>query len=215
MKQINEVKAYQCEKCKQAYLRKEQADNHHCTHERKCEDCGKALEPQWYYTICEGCRINREFQKEKDRFEKATKITLAEYESAYPGLIFTDGEDGFGSDADSLADVMADESGHYPTYLWGTTRQEINLDADSIVSMLEEDSNAYEDYEVSESAAEDIRRFVDEFNEKHQDHSFAVNYGVAVLLPEEWIKEANNVWPTNTGEETTDGAIRQSGEEGK
>ena len=181
---INEVKAYQCDKCKKAFFDQDAADGHYCTHDQHCEDCGVLLKPEHYYTVCDSCRAKRESKKEAERFAKARKLTVAEYEKEFPGCLYSDGDDKYAYEADSVADEIAERTDKYPIYVWGTKQEEINLNADSIIQMLEEHDNAYEDYEVSKDAIEEIREFVEQFNEEHADHSFFTNYNVAVLMPE-------------------------------
>lgn len=181
---INEVKAYQCDKCEAAFFNQDAADRHCCTHDRHCEDCGALLKPEYYYAVCDSCRAKREVNRESERFAKARKLTVAEYEKEFPGHMYTDGDEVYACEADYVADEIADRTDKYPTYVWGTKREEIKLNADSIILMLVEHDNAYEGYEVSDLEIAEIRKFVEQFNEKYTDYSFFTNYNVAVLIPE-------------------------------
>lgn len=181
---MKEVKAYYCEKCDGYYLKEE----HYCRGDRKCNDCGVPLKLEWYYTVCPSCKDRREENKLKERFNKAEKLSLAEYEEKYPNYpLYTDDEN---SDfyADSLFDIVCENNDIKPTFFWGATKNTIGLDFDDIHTRLVEHDFAYDDYDIDKEAAEFIQNFVDEYNLKYVGESFNINYGVAVILPEEWQK---------------------------
>ena len=181
---IKELTVYQCDLCKNNFMTQRMAETHHCSHNRHCEDCGELLTPTWHYTVCNNCYQQREVMREAKRFEKARKLTVAEYEREFPGYMYCDGDDQYDSEADSLADYIMDTTGEYPKYVWGTEAHAVELDAGQIVDMLNDHANAPEDYRADDEACAEIEKFVERFNERHGTYSFYVNYGVAVLLPE-------------------------------
>lgn len=65
---------YRCEKCKKLYTSEYAANI--CCKQYHCRVCGKEI-PQ-YMLICDSCA-------ERERFEKARKMTLAEYYEEFPG----------------------------------------------------------------------------------------------------------------------------------
>ena len=65
---------YRCEKCKKLYTSEYAANI--CCKQYHCRVCGKET-PQ-YMLICDSCA-------EHERFEKARKMTLAEYYEEFPG----------------------------------------------------------------------------------------------------------------------------------
>src|SRR6185369_10937636 len=44
-----------------------------CCAPRKCSECGKEVDRYW--TVCESCRNERDARAERERFEKANKLT--------------------------------------------------------------------------------------------------------------------------------------------
>ena len=182
---MNEVKAYHCDKCDGYYLKEE----HYCRGDRKCEDCGVPLQLEWYYTVCSSCKNKREEDKLKEKFDKAQKLNLVEYQERFSNYPFFADYENNDFEADSLFDKIYEESGVKSTFFWGATKNKIGLDFDDIHTQLIEHDFAYDDYDIDEEAGEFIQNFVDEYNLKYAGESFNINFGVAVILPEEWQNE--------------------------
>lgn len=182
---MTEVKAYHCDKCDGYYLK----EKHYCRGERKCEDCGITLDTKWYYTICKDCKEKREENKLKEKFERATKMTLEEYEKIFAGYPYFHDEENCSFDADYLFEIVSDNSETSPTFFWGAEQVEISLSYDDIAEILLEHDNSYEDYGIDDEAKDFIYNFVKEYNEKFTDYNYFINYDIVILIPEEWITQ--------------------------
>ena len=89
---------YRCEKCKKLYTSEYAANI--CCKQYHCRVCGKET-PQ-YMLICDSCA-------EHERFEKARKMTLAEYYEEFPGNMLYYGEE-FYDDIESLDRNIIDKN---------------------------------------------------------------------------------------------------------
>lgn len=174
-----EIKAYKCEKCGNAYLHNELADN--CCKPKLCEDCGIEIPKTHCYVVCDECRSKREEKRELDRYNKATKYTFESapkesieyvYNEKYPH------NEGY-FDYDEGDDLEYDIK-----YVYGTKRVSPSYDVwDVVESMLEE---SYEDASdnVDKNELEKLQSAFDTFIKNHNgclDH-FEVDYSVVIDL---------------------------------
>jgi hypothetical protein len=160
--------AYQCLGCKQTYFNTTLAEN--CCKQYHCKHCGKNT-PK-YILACDAC-------SEKSRFEKAEKMTEAEYFQKYPNnMIYC--EDRFYSDSDDLRDCLDDEV--IPDYVWGTDEFRIELNAGEIATSLEENSDL-EDWTIEDQGVKELAEFLEKWNKDYGTTAYFRN-NVAILIEE-------------------------------
>lgn len=174
---------YACGKCHQ-FWGGEQKLADECCGQRICE-CGTTITEK-HFTVCAECRAKREVEREAALFEKATKVTLAEYEHEvvyWEGSGSGDMGDGFWS-IDALLEHCEQEEIELPEYVWGCTPKQMMLDGTDIVSRELEDAyeNAFDD--VSEEHLRQLNDFLTEWCKKENIVSWDTDMGVAVMLPQ-------------------------------
>lgn len=101
-----------CAKCRVVARSREDAEQ--CCQPRKCE-CGSEVERGWI--CCNECRRKKDVARERERFEKAEKLT------EWDGWVFCGGigSDGFSESLEDFYDNWADEhdgGGELPEYVW-------------------------------------------------------------------------------------------------
>lgn len=156
-----------------------------------CKHCGKHLNRNEYRCECYGAKAERQKkqdEKEQEYFEKATKLTLEEYQEKYPDNMIVYGDE-FYADIDTLLEDLYydyDESFEFPKYVWGTKKIRAEIDADSAIERTLEDT--YEDANFCDKAEEELFDFIKQWNEKH-GLDYYIESNIVVLLPEELKEE--------------------------
>ena len=170
-----------CEKCRCVKRTREEADK--CCEPTKCQYCGKETGRQ-YYLACESCdRANQE-KNERERFEKAKKLTQSEWD----GWVYLDGtgRDGY---SESLSDFWDnweldhDEGDEKPEYVWACKKNHFAVaDVSDITERI--GANAYDDFDTCDlNGLDDLKAAIEKFNEANKDVvSYEPDYGVAILL---------------------------------
>ena len=173
-----EIKAYKCEKCGNAYLHKELADN--CCKPTSCEDCGCELPKNHYYVVCNECRFKREELRELYRY-KATKYT---FESAPKESIEYVYNEKYPHNEGYFKYDEGDDLEYNIKYVYGTKRVSPSYDVwDAIESMLEDSFEDAND-RVSDEERDKLQLAIDTFISNHNgslDH-FEVDYSVVIDL---------------------------------
>lgn len=150
-------------------------------HKPQARVCGKET-PQ-YMLICDSCA-------ERERFEKARKMTLAEYYEEFPGNMLYYGEE-FYDDIESLLDSIDCDYEDIPKYVYGTTMESMEIDANQMLQQAEEDSDV-DDFYFDDAGAKELREFVKQWNAKYAKSYYSWNDKVVVMLPPEHQKERVN-----------------------
>jgi hypothetical protein len=159
-----------------------------CCTEKPCERCGKGLGKTWNhggYTICEACRQVREQEREQGRFEKATKVSLNEWDGEcwlYDGSAerwFRDLEDFY----DYYAEQDEDEKSERPVYLWLSNPVRWSPDprgdiADQMHDRFHEDA----DEQITKADWKKLEYFVEAWWQEHRPQSWDVDYSRCLLL---------------------------------
>lgn len=166
---------FYCSECRSVYRTKEEADG--CHGERTCE-CGGKIER--YYSTCSACR-NKAWKaeqeaKERERFEKAEKVSYADYKG---GMLF-DG-DKYHDDLESLEDDLFDVS--LPAYVWACKDIGVpKANSDSIIENLLE--NMWEDADHNDlNGLEELDAAIEKFNAANQSISvWEPDYSTAIIL---------------------------------
>lgn len=167
------IRAYKCETCGKIYTDEHVADT--CCKQYHCEVCG--CKTAKYWLICDNCRSQREF-------DKATRISLAEYEEKFDGNMVCY-HDEFYSDVYDMLEMLNDSGEELPTYCWGTDRLQCVL-TDNVLSNLTEDT--YEDADFDKEAYHEFNEFVEAWNEKYKLIYYTRN-NFLVTIPDEVLAE--------------------------
>ena len=156
-----------------------------------CKHCKKPLNRNQYRCECDGAKAERQVEqnkKEQERFDKAIKMTLEEYQEKYPNNMIVYG-DKFYSDIDDLLEDLYDNYDglfEFPKYVWGTKKSRTEIDAESAIERALEDS--YEDASFWDKAEEELFDFINQWNGKH-GLDYYTESNIVVFLPEELKEE--------------------------
>ncbi len=158
-----------------------------------CKHCGQPIGGRKYQCECEGAKAEREsqrLQKEQEYFEKATKMTLKEYQEKYPNNMMVYGDE-FYSDIDDFLETLYDrysndEDFEFPEFVWGTKKLRAEIDADYVIERALEDT--YEDAEFGQNAEGELFDFINQWNDKH-GIDYYTESNIVIMLPEELKQE--------------------------
>lgn len=173
-----QVVAHACGKCRCVRGSRDAAEA--CCEPPKCGTCGEII-GQFY---CGPCIEKRLREEEARRFEKATKINVADYDDPLyvDGIGEGDYGDGYFSDIDVLEEHCADREAGMPTYAWACSESGYAFDADRLVDdALEEFYDGAKD-QLSAGAVEELQTFLDGWRDRNPISGWMVDYSRAVLL---------------------------------
>lgn len=167
---------FYCSVCRAVFPNHEQAAI--CHGDRLCA-CGKKIERP-FYSLCNDCEWEKQKKdasaRERERFEKATKITEADYKGE---MVFLD--DKYFDEVESAIDGYL--PGQEPEYVWACKNQGVPLaNAESIYENLLE--HMWEEAEVSDlNGVGELEAAVKAFNEANRSiQVFVPDYSTAILV---------------------------------
>jgi len=168
---------FYCSECKVVARTKEEAD--FCHGERLCA-CGKTIKRYGSYKVCEDCEhkewVLKESKKEWDRFDKATKITEAEY----TGDRVLDGDE-FYESVDDAIDRYSE--GQEPEYVWACKEHGLPyVDSECVTSYLLD--NMWDDADTHDlNGLEELEIALVAFNKANESISlWEPDYSTAILV---------------------------------
>ncbi len=168
-----------CVECRCVYVSKEMAE--WCHGDRLCA-CGKKIQRGYRTEQCDQCRSDEmhaeEAVKEAARFEKAKKITNAEYDD---GMVY-DGDRYFTGVEDALEHYESNDADP-PKYLWACTNVGLpKASAESIYDNLLEEM--WDDADTSDlNGVEELEAAVDAFNKANESVSlWQPDYSLAIVI---------------------------------
>jgi hypothetical protein len=171
-----------CSKCRYTARTADEAER--CCGPKLCDVCGKEIEKDRPYRAwCASCAKKNEDAKEKARFDKARKVTLAEYENDVVTL-------GNGDDYIDLDELATGEHGT-PEYVYGVRTDAIKMreiDEETLYS-----GNLSDGFELSDLPGFD--ELLDSINKKIRDwnampnRSYEEDTTVVVLIPPDFYEE--------------------------
>lgn len=175
-----EVKAWRCEKCGKAWLRKKLADNC-CTEkpDNECKVCGCSI--KYPLTICNDCR-------EKERYEQASKVKYSDYKV---GQLWDERTNEYYLDKEDLKEAYdyincCDEESKepkYPTWCYGCDAIPFQIDIDDAIERASVET--YEDFNEADIVDLDgLRKYIEEWNKKQTAITYYLDYNTVVLLNE-------------------------------
>jgi len=165
-----QIKAWKCDTCGKIYTDERVAGG--CCKQYHCETCG--CETPKYRLMCDSCRDKRDY-------DKATKMSYAEYCEKFPNNMICIGDD-FYSELEEIVDEFYDK-GDAPEYCWGTEKIDVEIDPDSVLQDLLENSNC-EDLEFDNEAYKEFKEFAKNWNEKY-GVSYFVQTNIVIPITEE------------------------------
>ena len=174
MEKSKEVKVFACGYCGKLYREKTNAD--FCHNDKTCGTCGKVVGKTDYYIDCKECRDKKEEQKEKERFDKAAKLSYKEYEKDCEGYLFVNDEIYYF--IEDLEDAFEEDM---PKYAWAASMETKGLISDDLVEDFES-SLQLDDYQLQEDAVKKIEDFCRNWNEVHGVDVYYPDYSRAVIL---------------------------------
>ncbi len=162
--------------------------------DRRCQDCKAPLERLSPYAICRGCLTKHDEQRRTERFEKATKLTVAEWGASDAGpMLYSEDRDRWFDDLDGVDEWVAeadeddeDEPRERPAYLWCTTPIKWQPDvagdlADEMHSVFGEDSSD----QIPPDQWKRLEKFVGSWWAQNKITSYQPDFTRCVLLPVE------------------------------
>ena len=163
---------FYCEKCRQVAGSQVLAEQ--CCQNYLCSKCGKDVGSR-SWLVCDACRAADETAKERERFEKAEKLT------AWDGWVYLEGtgNNGYSESLSDFYDRWADANGEdadLPEYVWACkSEQFVTVDFDGIMENIEE--NGYEDFDSRTlNGLEELKAAIKQFE--------AANAGVLSYSPD-------------------------------
>lgn len=166
----DKIVAWACGTCGRVHQNESNAT--HCHGIRKCEDCGVELPQDRSWIVCDTCRSKHEAAREKERFEKAEKLTPEEYQkSAKRDVVYCenvhadaghgDMGENYWSSIDELACACEDAGVPLPDYVYACIEHTPHSDAQNIIENALEDT--YEDAldDVPDAQHEALQKFLD------------------------------------------------------
>ncbi len=167
-----------CGECRIIHATKHLAEQ--CCVPPKCEDCGEPAAQ--YYTVCDSCREKRAAERERERFEKAEKVTEWDGPVYLEGL----GGDDYVANAADIEELLynyGDDDRPRPEYVWTCHSVSFaQVDLNAVIENIAE--NSYDDWDESDlEGTEELGKAIGAFNEKNKGIvSWEPNYKKALLL---------------------------------
>ena len=168
---------YFCGKCRNVARTPQDAEQ--CCENNICEKCGKDVGKQ-YRKRCDACNALDDAVKERERFDKAEKVFLDNWNS----WVFCEGlghNDGFFPSIEDMFDCVKTKD--LPEYVW--TCNPIYFAVADVSDITERISdNAYEGFDVDDlNGLTELGKAIDAFNEANKDVvSYEPDYTKAVLI---------------------------------
>jgi hypothetical protein len=142
---------------------------------RKCEDCEKRVERK-HYVVCNDCGRKRDALREQERFDKAQKIPISNYD----GWLCWRGEQF--ADEGALADHCTENDLEWPKWVWACKKIEFKIDVDTILEHALQDH--YEDARdsIPQAAEDKLQAILDEWCAGQGIESWQEDNSRAVIL---------------------------------
>lgn len=163
---------FYCSECRIVHRGKSLAEK--CCAPVMCCECGHPVGEKYYIT-CNQCRDKKREAVERERFEKAEKLTDTECGPVVHG-------DTYAASVEELLEMIDGED--RPEYFWTCNESPVcNLDARTIIGRYTED--AYEDFDPDTlKGIPEFEAACKAFNVANAGHvKWDVNYKACVLLP--------------------------------
>lgn len=171
---VEKVLAWYCSECR--IVKRTQVEAEDCCTPYRCRDCG--VEAPRYHFACEGCRKKKDQAREQAEFDKAKKVTQAEYAGEW---VYDDRRSNYHSSVEEALDYYDDDPDP-PEWFYGTEAEEFGIDADRVLEDALQDSydGAYDC--IPPSAIKELQDFLDKWSKDYGPTSYSVDYSTVVLV---------------------------------
>lgn len=163
---------YYCGQCR--IVHRTQGFAEQCCKPNICE-CGAEC-PQ-YYTSCNECRRKKDIARERERFEKADKVTT------WDGPVADPHSERYGANLDELLELLDCDGFEPPEYVWTCNERPVcNLDYYSIIESAT--SDACEDFDANSLLGDkELIAALEKFNQTNSKNVvWEPNYKLALVL---------------------------------
>lgn len=164
---------YECDICGKMSYSKDFAEN--CCKPRLCNKCGCEIPSKSCFLTCDDCR-------EKEWFEKATKILPQDYKE---DMVYF--KDNYHYSIEDCLDGISEEELKNVTYVQGCERNRHELNYDNIITDFENDADI-EDFQIGKQGVTELKEFLEKWNKKYGIDIYYPN-NVAILINDEFKKE--------------------------
>lgn len=148
-----------------------------CCGPRTCSECGNSMSGSW----CQPCRYAKELSRSQAAYEKATKVTLAEYTGL---MVATDDTDGSVVDADGALDLPNGDvffAADGTRFVWGaspdTPTVDLEHELENWLQEHHEEAESQVDHVLLRKAEALVNQALSGVESYYEDRS------VAVILP--------------------------------
>lgn len=172
----NKVVIWGCGTCKISASSFEQAQS--CCAPWVCEECGKEVT-----SYCKECSDKKQWAKDKALYDKAKKVTYAEYAGV---MLYCDHCENYYDDVDGFLDGH-DDTDDPPTWAWGTYEKKFRIDADDMLEGQLEREEMHEDAmsHYSKEAITALQLMLDSWTENNPVNTYYPDNDVVVDLDKE------------------------------
>lgn len=148
------VGVFCCSRCRLVFGDKRIAES--CCGDRFC-DCGNKIEER-YYTVCTKCRKVADAKREREKFEKAEKVT------EWDGFVW-DGSDYY-PDIGELIERYSDDERPLPEYVWTCDATAFaTLTIDRVKDWINDGGDAPEDFDADDlDGWRELEAAIEKFN---------------------------------------------------
>jgi len=145
--------------------------------------CGMLLSPKGLRR-CAPCREQYDAERERAAYEKAAKLTPAQYGD---GMVYRKGygDDGYAPDLDSLLGQAEHAGIPRPAYVWACKPRPFKLDAQDIVDAGLQDHHDDAAEGISDRAMERLQEFLDLWCKEQDITTWDPDYSRVILVPAE------------------------------
>lgn len=159
--------------------------------DRHCTQCGEPVRPNWL--LCDKCRHAADVQRERERFEKATKLRLEDYPLE---VYYWDG-DYLQAPEEIREQYLDSAAAERPTYVYAVRADPPALDPGGAYDILRRafEDRAPEDCDLAtlpgfDAFEKEYRAAAEKFNAANAEHPwYMVDEGTVILLDEKFWKE--------------------------
>jgi hypothetical protein len=176
VKGTDKVVAWACGKCRN--VKHEDFVLACCAEGRICckPGCDESTEYS-HFTVCNKHRAESEWEREREVFNKATKVSWRDYPD---GWLYSEHFGKYFASFEDLAMELSDtDPEDWPEYVYGCDKMELSLDARDIIENATQ--NFYEDA-VEDLDEKSLQIVLDHWVEAQKLEAYEANYNVAVTL---------------------------------
>lgn len=156
------------------------ANTEQCCTPRVCEKCSAPMgERLWL--VCPPCVKQAEEDRDRDAFDKATKVNAADYDGWVSWSDHGPNE-GYFASVDDLLTYCEDEGCTLPAYVWGCSELPFHMSAERAIEDALDEHYEEARHKIADTEVERLQAFLDEWCEKQEVKSYFEDRGTAVMI---------------------------------